>query len=176
MAIRSTVTLIADTVSDVMSAQQAAVVFCVATNKFYTWNGAAWVTISAGSIAVNNAPARSLVTVAAAANGFQVSASRDSLVIYSVKVSTTSTIAGGAQGDAVLEIAATNSALAADWIEISRVESGQTLGLAITLSIVQPITEPLSGIVPAGWYARIRTISTTGSPAFTYISGQESQF
>ena len=31
----------------------------------------------------------------------------------------------------------------------------------------------LSGLVPAGYYVRLRTVSNIGSPSFTYLAGQE---
>lgn len=121
----------------------------------------------------NNSPGRSIVSVAAAANGFQISTTQDALMVYSVTITSTSTIASGQRGDAVLEICATNSATAGDWSEVCRVTNGQILGLAIALSISQPICFPLVGTLPKAWYARIRSIPTTGTPAFAIASQQE---
>lgn len=120
----------------------------------------------------NNAPGRSLVT-GTGATGFQVSSTRDSFVTYSPKIVTTATIAGGQDGYTVLEIAATNSATAGDWKEIGRVENGQALSLALTLQSVQPVGASLTGMVPTGWYAKLRTVNVTGTPTFSYVSGQE---
>lgn len=121
----------------------------------------------------NNAPARGLVSVAGAANGFQVSSTRDALVSYSVSIATTVSLAGNASGYVVLEIASTNSSTAGDWKEISRVTSGQSGTLLVGLVISQTGGGPLSGMVPAGWYARQRTVNVAGTPVYTVTGQQE---
>lgn len=120
----------------------------------------------------NNA-SRSFVTTAAAANGFQLSSTRDSVVSYAIQVSTTATIGGGAAGYVVLEIAATNSTTAGDWKEIARVSNSQTISLALALQSVQISGGSMMGMVPAGYYARLRTVTSSGTVSFTYNSGQE---
>lgn len=127
---------------------------------------------SEGSRSFNNTPGRSIVT-GTGATGFQVSSMRDAFVTYSPKIVTTATIAGGQDGYTVLEIAATNSATAGDWKELGRVENGQTLSLAIALQSIQPVGAPLTGMVPAGWYTKIRSVNVTGTPTFSSVSGQE---
>lgn len=120
----------------------------------------------------NNTASRSIVT-GTGATGFQVSSSRNSSVNYSVTISTASSITSGALGVVVLEIAPTNSATPSDWVEIGRLSQGQTLGLAIALSITQPIASQVGGMIPAGYYVKLRSINTTGTPTYTYNSGQE---
>lgn len=120
----------------------------------------------------NNA-SHSFVTTAAAANGFQLSPTRDAVVAYAVQVSTTATIGGGAAGYVALEIAATNSTTAADWKEIGRVSNSQTISLALTLQSVQISGGSVMGVVPAGYYARLRTVTSSGTVSFVYNSGQE---
>lgn len=122
---------------------------------------------------VNNAPSHALQTVAAAANGFQLSSTRPSMVNYNVSVSSTATIAGAATGSVVLEIAATNSVTATDWKTIGVVGNSQTVTLAIALQSIQVISGQVGGFVPAGWYVRLRSITTTGTVSFSYLSGQE---
>lgn len=107
------------------------------------------------------------------ATGFQPSATRDSLVYYSVSVSTTATIGGSSAGDVALEIAPTNSATAGDWIEKSRTGNSQTITLALVLQSVQVVKGQVSCFVPAGYYVKLRSITGAGSPTYTYISGQE---
>lgn len=123
----------------------------------------------------SNTAVRPLVTAAAAANGFQASASRDVLVSYSVTVTGTTTISAGGAGHVLLEICPTNSATAAAWVEIARGGGGQTAGLAVGLAMVTINSQPLTAIVPAGYFARLRTVIISGSPTFTYNSGQETQ-
>ncbi len=122
----------------------------------------------------NNA-SRSLVTVAAAANGVQISSTRVVLVSYSVTITATVQIGvvTNVSGYVVLEIAATNSATAGDWQEIARIGNGQNVGLALALSLTQAVTLTLNGIVPTGYYSRLRSVNTNGTPTYTYVSGQE---
>lgn len=116
---------------------------------------------------------RTIQTVAASGNGWQISSTRASLVRYSCTIVTTSTLLGGQQGTIVLEIAATNSSTAGDWIEIGRMTNGQTVSLGLAITLVQTNAMQVDGFVPAGYYARIRSINDSGTPTFTYNSGQE---
>lgn len=128
--------------------------------------------INSATKSFNYSPGRSIVT-GTGATGFQVSSTRDSIVTYSTKIVTTATIAGGQEGYVVLEIAATNSATAGDWKEVGRVTNGQALSLALTLQSIQPVSGVLMGIVPAGFYVKVRSVNTTGTPTFSMVSGQE---
>lgn len=107
------------------------------------------------------------------ATGTQLSATNDVQMNYSVTIATTATIGGGASGTVVLEICSTNSATPASWIEIARVTNGQVITLAIALQSVQTTAGGLSGILPLGFYRKIRSINNTGTPTFTSNPGQE---
>lgn len=122
---------------------------------------------------INNAPGRSLVSVANSANGYQISTTRNSFVNYVVTIGVSATIAAQASGTVVLEIASTNSATPGDWTEISRFTNGQSLSLAIALQSVQTIAGNLSAMIPAGYYVRQRTINNNGTPTFTAGVQQE---
>lgn len=132
-------------------------------------------TMPVAAFTFDNAPSRSIVTTAAAANGFQLSSTRNASVYYSVNIATTATIGGASDGYIALEIAATNSTTASDWKEVSRSRNGQTITLAIALQSAQNITAELMNIVPAGYYARLRSVNTSGTPTYTFVSGQEVQ-
>lgn len=130
--------------------------------------------VTAGAnLTFTNNPSRSIVTTAASANGFQLSSSKSTYVSYSITIGTSISLAGASAGYAVLEIAATNSSTASDWQEISRVSSGSSGGVIVGVSIGTTGGGPLVGIVPPGYYARIRSVSSNGTPSFTYNSGQE---
>lgn len=116
---------------------------------------------------------RSIVTTAAAANGFQLSATKDAQVGYSVTIVSTATISGNASGYVVLELAATNSSTASDWSEVGRISNGQSVSLAITLQAVSTGGGQITAYVPAGYYARLRSVNTAGTPTYTFNSGQE---
>lgn len=124
---------------------------------------------------VTDGVSHSFVTTAAAANGFQVSSTRDSLVSYSITASSAVQIgiATNVSGYCILEVAATNSTTAGDWKEKGRVGTGQNISLALALSSTQVATAPLVAMVPAGYYARLRTVNTNGTPTYTYVSGTE---
>lgn len=120
-----------------------------------------------------NNPSRTIQAVAAAANGWQLSTTRDGSVGYACSISTSATIGGASTGYVVLEICATNSATAASWQEIDRVTNSQTITLAIALQSIQVISASLRGIVPSGFFCRVRSVASSGTPTFAFISGQE---
>lgn len=139
--------------------------------EFY--NGTGWVQFL--SPVYNNAPSHPIQTVAASANGFQLSATRDAEVSYSVLITVTASIASGQSGYVVLEICPTNSAVAANWIEVARASSSQVYTLAIALQGVQGAGSSMFIRIPAGYYARLRSVNVTGTPAYSFVSGQEVQ-
>ena len=121
---------------------------------------------------INNAPGRSIVT-GTGATGFQVSATRDALVSASLGIVTTASIASGQDGYIVMEIAPTNSATAGDWVEVGRVRNGQAFALAIAIQGTQTISGDIARVVPAGYYAKFRSVNLVGTPSYSYVSGQE---
>lgn len=128
---------------------------------------------AANNLVFNNAPSPTIQTVAAAANGNQISASRAANVVYSITINSSVSLSGNQTGYVVLEIAATNSATAGDWTEIARVASGQSGTLVIGLTLNQVGGGQISGMIPAGYYRRLRSVNTAGAPTYTYNSGQE---
>lgn len=116
---------------------------------------------------------RSIVTTAAAANGFQVSSTRDSEVRYSLTIVSTATISANASGYVALEMAPTNSISASDWIELGRVVNGQAVALALTLASTATGGGQVTGYIPAGYYVRLRSVNSSGTPTYTYNSGEE---
>lgn len=116
--------------------------------------------------AIQSSASRSLNSV------FQVSSTRNSTVNYSVDISCTSTLLGGQTGTVFLEICAT-SGFSSGVQELCRFVNGNVVSLAIAITVTQVNTARLSGYVPVGYYVRIRTANTTGTPTFTYDSGQE---
>lgn len=126
------------------------------------------------AMSFNNTPGRSIVT-GTGATGFQVSSTRNSMVGYSVTVQAAVQIGvvTNVDGYIVLEIAPTNSATPGDWVEIARVTNSQNIGIALALSSTQKGGGRLGGIVPAGYYAKIRSVNVAGTPTYVYNSGQE---
>lgn len=120
----------------------------------------------APAVRAQSAVSRSLNTI------FQVSTTRDSLIHYSVDIVCTLSLVGGQTGTVFLEMA-TNASFTTGVQELSRFVNGNTGALTIGLNIVQECCTTLSGYVPSGNYVRLRTVNTSGTPTFTYLSGQE---
>lgn len=134
-----------------------------------------WAQSSTGSADyIKNKPAnrsqssttRSLNTI------YQPSSSRDVFASYSVQITVTASITGGQNGDVILETAS-DSGFTANVQTVAIAGNGITYTLAIALQGVQPMTATVSGLIPAGYYARLRTVNNTGTPSFTYRAGQE---
>lgn len=125
------------------------------------------------SLSFTNNASRTIQTVAAAGNGWQLSSTRNADVSYSVTIGTTVSLSGNSGGYVVLEVAATNSSTAANWQEVARVSSGQSGTLVIGLVLNQTGGGCLTATVPAGYYVRLRSVNTAGTPSYTYNSGQE---
>lgn len=122
---------------------------------------------------ISVAPAMSQALATRALNSaFQVSSTRNSMVFYSVQITVTASIASGQDGELVLEIAS-NSGFTTNVQSLMIAPCSQVYTLAIALQGVQKCAQTVSGFVPAGYYTRLRTVNTTGSPVFTYRAGQE---
>lgn len=103
---------------------------------------------------------------------FQVSTTRDAWVTYSVQLTVTASIAGGQNGDVILELAS-DSGFTTGVQTIAVAGVGQTYTLAIAIQGVQPQTCTVIGFIPAGKYARLRTVNNTGTPTYSIRAGQE---
>lgn len=125
--------------------------------------------VTSGTVRAQSSATRALNTA------FQVNATRDAWASYSIQITVTASIAGGQNGDVILEIA-TNSGFTTGVQTLAIGGVGQTYTLAIALQGVQPQTTVVSGFIPAGYYARLRTVNNTGTPGFSYRVGQEALF
>lgn len=103
---------------------------------------------------------------------FQPSTMRNVVGSYSVQITVTASISGGQDGDVILEIAS-NVAFTTGVQTVAIAGSSQTFSLAVALQGVQKAALQLIGMIPAGYYARLRTVNNTGAPAFAYRAGQE---
>lgn len=107
-------------------------------------------------------------------SGFQVSLTRPALVIYSVQITVTASIAGGQNGDVFLDIASDSGFSVS--LQSVPLGLGQTYTLAVALQGVQPQSVTAIGFVPAASWVRLRTVNNTGTPAYSYRAGQEILF
>lgn len=129
-------------------------------NGSYTVNNKGIVT-AATNASFNNSPTVTLNT------SKQISTTNNARVSYSVTHSIALTVvvlAGASQ--AYLEISPNNST----WTTIS--QSGYSDGVGVGLSLVKTTTGNIQGEVPAGYYVRIRTVTSGGGSA-AFTSGQE---
>lgn len=94
------------------------------------------------------------------------------MVNYSIDVATTLSLTTGQTGTVFLEYA-DNSGFTTNVVEVGRFVNGNGGSLTIGLNLSQTVTGNVGGMIPANKYARIRTANTTGTPTFTYRSGQE---
>lgn len=113
-----------------------------------------------------NSSSRTLNTV------FQPSSTQDSTVSYSVDITCVSTLLGGQSGTVILEMA-TNSGFTTGVQTLSQFTNSNAVALAIAITVTQLNTACLNGYIPAGNFVRLRTVSNTGTPSFTYQVGQE---
>lgn len=147
--------------------------YTIATSDIYNFGA----TFSIAEItALSNSVSRSFSSPTRSLNSsFQISTTRDCLVNYSIDIATVVSLSGGAVGTVFLEYA-DNSAFTTNVVEAGRFVNGNTGTLVVGLTLNQTSTASLSGMIPVGKYARIRTANTTGTPTFTYRSGQEVLF
>lgn len=113
---------------------------------------------------------RSFVTTTSS-QGFQISASKWSVVCYSITIITTATIGGNSVGTVFLEYCPTNSTTPGDWTEIQRITNGQEVSLAIALQSKNTQASVLTGFIPPGYYVRLRR--DNGATSYTFNAGQE---
>lgn len=130
-------------------------------------NGNRTISVSASGAA----PSQSSASRSIGTTGWQISATRSAMVFYSVNVSGSVTLLGGAAGYVVLEIANNSGFTGAQ--EIGRTPDGLTGTVVVGVGLNDVGGGQLCGFVPAGWYARLRSVNTTGTPTYSYLSGQE---
>lgn len=107
-------------------------------------------------------PARTLNTA------FQISATRDAWAVYTVDVSVTSLLLSGTSGRVYLEYA-DNSAMTTNLVTVNSTPNA-TGGV---LNVTNLGGGNVTGWIPAGKWARIRTVSVTGTPTFTIQPDQQ---
>jgi len=103
---------------------------------------------------------------------FLINASRGCFASYSVDVSTSLSLTGGASGTIFFEISL-SSTFASGIQQLASFTNANTGTLTIGLALNQTVTANFTRYVPAGYYVRLRTVNNTGTPTFTYQLGQE---
>lgn len=113
-----------------------------------------------------NNPSRSLNSA------FQISTTQDAFVSYAVDVAATLSLVTGQTGTVTLQYA-DDSGFTTNVKTIQASVNGNTGSLTIGLNLTQTATATVSGMVPAGKYAKLVTANTTGTPTFTFKTAQE---
>lgn len=103
---------------------------------------------------------------------YQISATRDADVSYTVEVLSTLTLTGGAFGTVYLRTYS-NSSCTTGTQELNRDGNGNTGTVVVGIATNQTGFAKLTGTVQAGSYVQIVTENTTGTPTFTARPGQE---
>lgn len=105
-------------------------------------------------------------------SAFQISTNRAALASYSVDIASTISLTSGESGSVIFEQA--DDAAFTQNVQTIQASKNQNTGtLTIGLNLTQTVTATVTGLLPAGKWARLRTVNNTGTPTFTYISGQE---
>jgi len=125
--------------------------------------------VTAGVNPSDSYPARSLNSC------FQICSTRSAFVNYSIDIAATISLTTGQTGTVFLETYS-DSGCTTGTQEITRFVNGNTGTLTVGLNLTQNVTGTITGYVPAGKYVKIRTANTSGTPTFTYRSGQEVQW
>ncbi len=81
-------------------------------------------------------------------------------------------LTSGQSGTAILEYA-DDSGFTTNVKTVSRVTNSNSGTLTVGLALTQVGGSPLSGMIPAGKYARIRTVNNTGTPSYTLTNSYE---
>lgn len=102
-------------------------------------------------------------------SAFQVSATRNAQVVYTVSITSELNLTTGEAGIIFLEMSPNGST---GWVEVGRFGNSNTGTLTLSVSTLT-ISGQLSSFVPAGNYLRLRTSAVAGTPVMTYITGQE---
>ncbi len=99
---------------------------------------------------------------------FQISASRDAWAVYTVDISVTSLLLAGTSGRVYLEYA-DDSGMTTNLVTVNS-SPNATGGV---LNVTNLGSGNVTGFIPAGKYARIRTANVTGTPTYTFVGSQE---
>lgn len=111
-------------------------------------------------------PVRALNTI------YQAPINRNLLCFYTVDISCVLSLTGGQSGTCILEACA-NNGFSSGVITISRPTFSNTGTLVVGVTLTQINSAQLAGLIPKGYFFRIRTVNNTGTPTFTLQALQE---
>lgn len=118
---------------------------------------------------IKNKPSRTYANPTRSLNSaFLISSTRDSLVRYSITITSAATLLLGSRGTVYLRYA-DDSGFTTNVKEVDRQGFGVGSGLVVT----GYSTISVGGPIPAGKYVQIVTENTSGTPTFAFNSAQE---
>jgi len=121
---------------------------------------------------LSNKPSRSFTDPARSLNAaFQISASRDAWVSYSVQITLNAAALSQQNGSIYLEYA-DDSGFTTNIVQVALVTRQRSIA-ATALAETDATELGLAGMIPAAKYARLRTSVGLGSPAFAFGLAQE---
>lgn len=100
---------------------------------------------------------------------YQVSATKQATVFYTIRINCVATIGGASSGTVALQYSTNGGST---WVEVGQVENSNTVTLAVVLNSNTTQTGQVSGIIPAGAIVRMNQ-SSTGTTTITFVRGQE---
>lgn len=134
-----------------------------------------WVTVDTKGRVTSAANAPLPTTIAAGGRNFnqayQISFTRPTTISVSVQISCSLSLSGGQAGNVQLQISANGTS---GWITVAQLTASNTGTLTIGLNTTQVSGGQLvyEGL-PAGYYWRVLTTNTTGTPTYTFNGGFE---
>ena len=115
---------------------------------------------------INNAPNRSVNS------SFQPNSIRGTFGSYTLTVTTNVTLLNpNSSGKVFLEVSPDNT----NWTAINSAGQVSTLSVAVTVGVNTTTDYNIQGMIPKGYYCRLRT-TTTGGGTVVMSSGQETMF
>jgi hypothetical protein len=134
-----------------------------------TGSGAATYNSSTGVLNIPAPVTRSYTYPTRALNtAFQISATREAMVSYSVDITVAALLLAGTSGRVYLEYA-DNSTMTTNLITVGSTANS----IGGVLNVNNLATANLAGLIPAGKFVRLRTANVSGTPTFTFQSAQE---
>ena len=99
---------------------------------------------------------------------YQVSTTKDTRICVSAKVTCNLSLTGGADGSIILEISPNGST---GWVFAGEIDGSNTGTLTVGLNTTQKTGSTLYAPVKAGYYWRLRTVTNSGTPVFSWNAG-----
>lgn len=104
---------------------------------------------------------------------YQISTTTSSTVKLSSQISCSLSLVTGQAGQVILEVSANGSS---GWNAWGILSASNTGTLSLGVNTVQISGGMLEAELPAGYYWKLRTSNTTGSPTFTFLGGVQETY